>query len=74
MRDYETKETHSFNVMFERNEKNMSVFTEFKEFCKDTTNDNYLQGIKNLLFTNKMLCMLLEKDNERFKEEDREQD
>jgi len=58
-------ETLSFNVMFNRNEKNIQTFEEFKEFCKDTTDNNYLQGIKNLLFTNKMLGMLLQKEAER---------
>jgi hypothetical protein len=72
MRDY-VKETHSFNVMFEKNEKNMQVFEEFKEFCEETTNNNYLQGIKNLLFTNKALCLVLEREkDERFERRDRE--
>jgi len=69
-------ETLSFNVMFNRNEKNIQTFEEFKEFCKDTTDNNYLQGIKNLLFTNKVLGMLLQKEaeNERIERNNREQD
>lgn len=39
----------SFNVKFNATDSNVKTFKEFKEFCKENTDNNYLLGIRKLL-------------------------
>ena len=63
MQDKGRKEYHSFNVKFIDDKYNWNTVEEFKRFCKEYTNDNYLQGIRQLLLTNKILKFMMEQDN-----------
>jgi len=67
------KEYHSFNVKFIDNEFNWKTVEEFKLFCKNTTSNGYLQGIRNLLLTNKMLKYMMEQEDERIQRKNREE-
>jgi len=64
----------SFNVKFTVNKRNKKTFEEFKEFALQNCANNYLLAIQQLLFTNNLLRLFMEQENERITRKDREQD